>query len=177
VYGFAHQSGGTVRIQSEVGHGTTIAIFLPRSQSPVAANAPETGTQPTTRGHGTILVVEDNAEVADVTATLLTQFGYRVLRASNAAEALAQLDRNEVDLVFSDVVMPGPMDGLALARAVRTNHSNAAVLLTSGYTDLAPETVVEFPILRKPFHMAALEAAVREALQRGQHKRVVSAPA
>jgi PAS domain S-box-containing protein len=177
VYGFAHQSGGTVRIQSEVGHGTTIAIYLPRSQSPVAASVPESGAQPATRGHGTILVVEDNAEVAEVTATLLAQFGYRVLRASNAAEALAQLDCSDVDLVFSDVVMPGPMDGLALGRAVRANHPNTPVLLTSGYTDLAPEAEIEFSILRKPFHMAALEAAVRKALQRGQRQGAVSAPA
>ena len=170
VYGFAQQSGGTVRIQSELGHGTTIAIYVPRSRAPVAAKSLEAGTQPSAEAHGTVLVVEDNPEVAEVTCTLLAQFGYRVLRANNAAEALAQLDRNEVDLVFSDVVMPGSMDGLALAREVCTNHPDAAVLLTSGYTDLAQEIEVEFPILRKPFHMAALEAAVREALQRGQRQ-------
>jgi PAS domain S-box-containing protein len=177
VYGFAQQSGGTVRIQSELGHGTTIAIYLPRSRAPVAAKSLEAGTQPSAQAHGTVLVVEDNPEVAEVTCTLLSQFGYRVLRANNAAEALSQLASDDIDLVFSDVVMPGPMDGLALAREVRTSRPDVPVLLTSGYTDLAQETEVEFPILRKPFHMTALEAAVREALQRGQAEDAVSAPA
>jgi CheY-like chemotaxis protein len=113
-----------------------------------------------------VLVVEDNPDVAEVTCNLLSQFGYAVLRAANAADALAIMERSHADLVFSDVVMPGAMDGLALAHAIRASHPNTPVLLTSGYADLTPDTELEFPILRKPFHMSALEAAVREALQR-----------
>jgi PAS domain S-box-containing protein len=166
VYGFAHQSGGTVTIDSEAGRGTTISIYLPRSDGPVATEPPGDGPHPAPRGEGTILVVEDNPEVAEVTSTLLTQLGYGVLHAANAAEALERIDGNAIDMVFSDVVMPGTMNGLSLAREVRAKRPDVAVLLTSGYTDLSREAEAEFPILRKPFQAVALEKAVRSALRR-----------
>jgi PAS domain S-box-containing protein len=166
VYGFAHQSGGTVTIDSEPGRGTTITIYLPRSRKAVAPMTPAHEQRQEPAGEGTILVVEDNPAVADVTMALLTQLGYQVVRAETAAEALARLPDAAPDLVFSDIVMPGTMDGLALAREIRVRHPDVPVLLTSGYSDLPPETKIEFRILRKPFELAALEAAVREAIRR-----------
>jgi DNA-binding NtrC family response regulator len=126
-------------------------------------------TQTVRGGSGTILLVEDNSEVADVTAALLGQLGYRVVRAQNAAEALTLLDGGGIDLVFTDIVMPGPMDGLALAAEVKTRHPQIPVVLTTGYTDVAPKSEYKFAVLRKPFQMAALEKIVREALQRSRN--------
>jgi CheY-like chemotaxis protein len=162
VYGFAHQSGGDVTIASEVGRGTGITLYLPRSTRPVSADAAN-ATEPLARGHGTILIVEDNPEVANVTSTLLTQLDYQVV----VAEALALLRQNPVDMVLSDIVMPGPMNGLALAREIKARHPALPVVLTSGYSDVARTAESEFVILRKPFQLASLERAARQALQRG----------
>ncbi len=165
VYGFAHQSGGSISVESAVGRGTSITIYLPRSRRPVAEDA-ETASEPTPRGEGTILVVEDNHEVANVTSALLAQLGYRVRLAEGPEEALASLNSAPVDLVFSDIVMPGPMNGLALAREIRTRYPAIPVLLTSGYSDVARTAEREFVILRKPFQATALEQAIRQALRR-----------
>jgi len=165
VYGFANQSGGTVGVKSEVGRGTTITLCLPRSHAAVAAMAEAARPQSQRQAEGTILVVEDNPEVAEVTATLLEQIGYRVLRAENATEALAQLQEgNTVDLLFSDIVMPNGMNGIHLAQEVRERYPNIGVLLTTGYSDMAAAAETRFPILRKPFELAGLERAVREAM-------------
>ena len=165
VYGFAHQSGGGVTIESEVGQGTRITLYLPRSRRPVSAGS-EHADEPFVRGEGTILVVDDNPEVAKVTSTMLTQLGYRVVVAEGAQEALALLQQAKVDLVFSDIVMPGAMNGLALAREVKARHPALPVVLTSGYSNVAGGAEVEFVILRKPFQVAGLERVVRQALQR-----------
>src|SRR5262249_54772935 len=116
VYGFANQSAGAINVQSEVGRGTTITLYLPRSQVVVVQGPQPTGPESTPRSEGTVLVVEDNPEVGEITATLLEQIGYRVLRADNAVQALAQLEAgNAVDLLFSDIVMPNGMNGIHLA--------------------------------------------------------------
>jgi PAS domain S-box-containing protein len=167
VYGFARQSGGGVTIKSQVGEGTSITLYLPRSRRPVAAATPD-ASEPTPRGHGTILVVEDNPEVANVTSTLLTQLGYQVMQAGGANEALSLLQKTAVDLVFSDIVMPGPMNGLVLAREIKMRYPALPVVLTSGYSDVARGAESEFVILRKPFQVAALERTMREALERGR---------
>ena len=168
VYGFSHQSGGTVVATSTVGSGTAITIYLPRRHAaPVeATQAPP--TQPIVPGQGTILVVEDNAEVADVTASLVEQLGYRTIRAENATEALNVLQRGDnIDLVLSDVVMPGGMNGTALAQEIGNHYPQISVLLTSGYSDVVQAAQSQFPILRKPFQLPALEKSIREALERG----------
>jgi DNA-binding NtrC family response regulator len=103
--------------------------------------------------------------VREVTATLLEQIGYRVLRAENAADALAQLQNGpEVDLVFSDIVMPNGMNGIHLAQEVSERHPNLRVLLTTGYSEVTAAGESRFAILRKPFTLSDLERAVRDAM-------------
>ena len=165
VYGFAHQSGGTVSVTSELGRGTTISIYLARCN--VAAMAPPQLDGPKNVGiaEGTILVVEDNPEVADVSATLLEQIGYRVLRAGNAIEALERIEGGDrIDLVFSDIVMPNGMNGIHLAQELTERYPTIRVLLTTGYSDVAAAGETRFPILRKPFELPALEQAIREVM-------------
>jgi CheY-like chemotaxis protein len=119
-------------------------------------------------GQGTILVVEDNAEVADITASLVEQLGYQTARAGNAAEALNRLRRGDkVDLVLSDVVMPGGMNGIALAQEIGNHYPHIPVVLTSGYNDVVQTAQNRFAILRKPFQLSALEKSIREGLERG----------
>ncbi len=166
VHGFAHQSGGTVTIDSKVGVGTTITIYLPRSLARLAAAPDEVRALDTAApAAGTILVVEDNAEVAEVTSALLEQLGYRVVPTDSAAGALRLLTRGAArfDLVFSDIVMPG-MDGIELAREIRRLYPALPILLTSGYSDVAQTAQVQFAILRKPFELAALKSAIADAL-------------
>ena len=124
VYGFAHQSGGTVSVASEVGRGTTISLYLPRCNVGGDGDAATRRPARTSgRAEGTILVVEDNPDVADVTATLLEQIGYRVLRAGNAIEALERIEGGDrIDLVFSDIVMPNGMNGIHLAQEVTERY-------------------------------------------------------
>jgi PAS domain S-box-containing protein len=168
VYGFSHQSGGTVVATSTVGSGTTITIYLPRRQAALVETVEAPPTQPIVPGQGTVLVVEDNAEVGDVTASLVEQLGYRTMRAESATDALNLLQRGEkIDLVLSDVVMPGGMNGIALAQEIRNHYPRIPVLLTSGYSDVVQTAESQFAILRKPFQLTALEKSVREALERG----------
>ena len=172
VYGFVNQSGGVVQVKSDVGVGTTVALYLPRSHAEAAAIITTAGPQTSVRVDGTVLVVEDNPEVGNVTATLLEQIGYRVLRAENATEALAQLQRSEaVDLLFSDIVMPNGMNGIHLAQEVSARYPKMRVLLTTGYSEVAAAAEERFPILRKPFEVSALERAIRDALVGTRHRR------
>jgi PAS domain S-box-containing protein len=166
VHGFAHQSGGGVTAASEVGHGTTITVYLPRSraQRQAPAQPADAKAAPAT---GTIMVVEDNGEVAEVTAALLDQLGYRVVSAQTAAEALQRLEDNEhIDLVFSDIVMPGDMNGLGLAQEMLRRYPRIPVLLTTGYSDMMQAAAPEFALVRKPFELRQLDKAIREALQK-----------
>jgi PAS domain S-box-containing protein len=168
VYGFSHQSGGTVVATSTVGSGTTITIYLPRREAVPAKTVPAPPTQPVEAGQGTVLVVEDNAEVAEITASLVEQLGYQTLRAENAADALNRLRRGDkINLVLSDVVMPGAMNGIALAHEIANHYPEIPVVLTSGYSDVVHTAQARFMILRKPFQLSALDKAIREALERG----------
>jgi CheY-like chemotaxis protein len=118
-----------------------------------------------------ILVVEDNPEVAEVAAGMLEQLGHKVRVAANAAAAIAALrDRDPPDLVFSDIVMAGDMDGLGLARRLRAESPNLPVLLATGYSQAAERLGDEFPILRKPYRISDLNQAIGEALARSQNE-------
>jgi CheY-like chemotaxis protein len=169
VYGFSQQSGGAVVATSTIGRGTAITIYLPRKHATLVKATEVPATQSIVASDGTVLMVEDNLDVADVTASLLEQLGYRVIRSNNAMDALSRLQRGDkVMLVFSDIVMPGGMNGIALAQEIRNRFPRLPVLLTSGYSDVAPTATSQFRILRKPFQLHALEKAIREALEHAQ---------
>lgn len=157
VHGFAHQAGGTVRVASELGKGTKITILLPRKEAAPAVQGPNIVAA---NGSGTVLLVEDNPEVAAVSAGLLEQLGYTVRKVANAEAALRELELDGIDLVFSDIVMPGKMDGLGLARHLKAVRPALPILLTSGYSDAALNVRGDFPILRKPYEIHELSQAI-----------------
>ena len=157
VHGFAHQAGGTVKVASELGQGTTITILLPRREALSVTNEVRNAN---TGGSGTVLLVEDNPDVAVVSAGLLEQLGYTVRRVSNAEAALRELELDGIDLVFSDIVMPGKMDGLGLARHLKEARPGLPILLTSGYSGAALNVRGDFPILRKPYEIHELSQAI-----------------
>jgi len=114
---------------------------------------------------GTVLIVEDDSKVAEVSESLIQQIGYNTIVAADAREALDLLARQkDIVLVFTDIIMPGKMDGIQLARMERENHPNLPVLLTTGYARMAETVGGEFPILRKPYELSALARAVRSAI-------------
>ncbi|MCK1743936.1 PAS domain S-box protein [Bradyrhizobium sp. 139] len=157
VHGFAHQAGGTVRVASELGKGTTFTILLPREIATAPAGIPEAAPVP---GNGTVLLVEDNPDVAVISIGLLEQLGYRVRRVSDAESALRELEKNGVDFVFTDIVMPGKMDGLGLAHHLRQIRPGLPILLATGYSEAAADVSGVFPILRKPYEIHELSEAI-----------------
>ncbi len=163
VYGLTLQSGGTVTIASQLGNGTSVTMFLPRTHRPLSETSIAAAEPP--RGGETVLLVEDNLEVQETVGMLLDQLGYRVFRARSSAAALQLLQSGKaVDLVFSDIIMPGELDGMALARQVKEEYPDIAVLLTSGYAKAVNTREANFPILRKPYQLATLARAIRDAL-------------
>jgi PAS domain S-box-containing protein len=164
VYGLAHRSGGTVQIASEIGHGTKVTIYLPRGEAPVATPSPENASHYMATDPRTILVVEDNKDVKNVAVSLLEQLGYKTIAVESASEALDVLASGQtVNLLFTDVALPGQLDGLALARKVTDRYRTIPIVLTTGYTR-AFESDPEFPVLRKPYQMAALGRLIHQAL-------------
>ena len=157
VHGFAHQAGGTVKVASELGKGTVFSILLPRGTD---VPARETAEVVPFRGSGTVLLVEDNPDVAIVSIGLLEQLGYRVRRVPDAESALRELEQNGVDFVFSDIVMPGKMDGLTLAHHLRLIRPGLPILLATGYSEAAADVRGDFPILRKPYEIHELSEAI-----------------
>ncbi len=158
VHGFAHQSGGTVMVASEVGKGTRVTIYLPRARPKPAGTAADQRAERTTPGKA--LLVEDNPEVLQVSRALLEQLGYRVEAVSDARAALQAVDQGQFDIVLSDIVMAGAMNGLGLAREIRKRHANMPVVLATGYSNAAQEAASEFVVLRKPYQLADLSRAV-----------------
>jgi len=168
VYGFAKTAGGHVKIYSELGVGTTVKLYLPKSSDrPIM---PEPGTEIAAlrpaSGHETILVVEDDEDVAAVAAETLKELGYQVVTALNAAQALEILSGNQpVDLLFSDVIMPGGMNGAQLAVEARRIRPELKVLLTSGYTAAALSFEHGLPndlnVVGKPYQREELAKKLR----------------
>ncbi|HYH38627.1 MAG TPA: ATP-binding protein [Azospirillum sp.] len=165
VYGFATQAGGTVGLDSRPGEGTAITLYLPRSEDGTAQAAAAPAQRPQSVG-GAILLVEDSPEIGRTATTLLEGFGYSVVHAENADRALEALGNGKrFDLVFSDIVMPGSMNGLDLARRVRERFPAMPVLLTTGYSNAADTAEKEgFRLLQKPYRPEVLAEAVRELL-------------
>jgi signal transduction histidine kinase len=171
-YGFVKQSGGEIVLDSEVGRGTSVRIFLPRSAT--EAVQPEAQAEvPLFGGLETILVVEDEEDVRSSTCAILSALGYNVLEACDAAGAVALIESGRhIDLVFTDVVMPGPVSSLQLGEAVREHLPEAQILYTSGYAEgvLAHEGRVSASVhlLQKPYHPDALSARIRHLLRGGR---------
>jgi PAS domain S-box-containing protein len=164
VYGFAYRSGGATQIHSEVGSGTTVTIYLPRSHAFIDAALPEDAATYRAADSRTILVVEDNPDVKNVAVSLLEELGYRTVAVESAAEALGVLAAGQsINLVFTDVALPGELDGLALARRVTHSYGNIPIVLTTGYTKVF-DSDLEFPVLRKPYQIAALGRLIHQAL-------------
>lgn len=170
VYGFSRSSGGETRIDSELGRGTTVSLCLPRTdKTPGGAEAAQPAkTRRMARGR--VLVVEDDDGVAQMVCELLKELGYRTERCGDAEAALDRLARDGAfDLVFSDMVMPGPMDGRALAREVRVRRPDLPVVLTSGFSAAAAEAEQDgFRVLAKPYRIEALGEAIEAARGTGR---------
>jgi signal transduction histidine kinase/HAMP domain-containing protein len=168
VYGFVRQSDGYVTIESAPGVGTTVALYLPRATQMPDAEVETIQPEAILGGSEQILVVEDNEDLLEVTSETLTTFGYRVVCARNGAEAIRILESGqEIELLFSDVVMPGGMNGVELAREARRLSKGIKILLTSGYAGDVMEryqAVNEFPIIDKPFHLGDLARRLRSIL-------------
>lgn len=135
VFGFVKQTGGHITIYSEEGQGTTVRLYLPRTRQAEMANRPVPSTQTEKGNNEVILVVEDDADVRSTAVELLIGLGYKVIEAANADSALAILQCwITIDLLFTDVVMPGKLRSTELARLAKERIPNIAVLYTSGYT-------------------------------------------
>lgn len=156
VHGFAHQAGGDVILRSVLNRGTTFVIRLPRSGSCKKAED-EAYTSPSS---GTVLLVEDHPDVAQATSNLLDLLGYTVRCANNASAALTELQQGGIDIVCSDIVMPGEMDGVELARVIRDSNPSLPILLLTGYSKSASDVMQQFPVLRKPYELHELSKAL-----------------
>ena len=180
VYGFVKQSGGHVKIYSEPGEGTTVKLYLPRSMAAEdALVALDTG--PIAGGTETVLVVEDDEEVRATVVEMLGDLGYRVLKAVDAGSALSVIESGvPIDLLFTDVVMPGKLKSPELARMARERLPGIAVLFTSGYTE---NSIVHggkldagVELISKPYSREALARRIRHVLANGQQRRAVETP-
>jgi CheY-like chemotaxis protein len=176
VYGFVKQSGGHIKVYSELGQGTTMRVYLPRSrQSEDIAADVESGV--VSGGTEIVLVVEDDDEVRSTVVDMLSDLGYRVLKARDAQSALAIIESGvPIDLLFTDVVMPGPLRSPDLAIKARERIPTIAVLFTSGYTDNA---IVHggrlddgIDLLSKPYSRDALARKLRHVLRNQQQRNL-----
>ncbi|MDR6818303.1 PAS domain S-box-containing protein [Neorhizobium sp. 2083] len=172
VYGFVKQSGGHIRIYSEPGSGTTVRIYLPRSMEDEDVVA-ENGSGAASGGHETILVVEDDEAVREITVSLLAELGYRVLRARDADSGLAIVESGvPIDCLFTDVVMPGRLKSRDLAKRAKERLPHLGVLFTSGYTE---NSIVHggrldpgVNLLSKPYTREALARKIRQVIDQNR---------
>jgi CheY-like chemotaxis protein len=178
VYGFVKQSEGHIKIYSEPGQGTTVRVYLPRVRETEDV-ATEVDAGPIVGGSETVLVVEDDEDVRSTVVELLSDLGYRVLRAKDAQSALAIVESGvPIDMLFTDVVMPGPLRSPELARKARERLPEVAVLFTSGYTDNA---IVHggrldegIELLSKPYTREALARKIRHVLRNQQQQNLAA---
>jgi len=171
VFGFVKQSGGHIKIYSRAGHGTTVKLYLPQLRDGAPEQSESQLGEIATGGRAeTILVVEDNDAVRSFTADTLREFGFNILEATDASEALKILDRDRgVDLVFTDIGLPG-LNGRELAATIQRRYPGVQLLFTSGYAQMpsptATSSVAEIPLLSKPFTRAQLHKRIAEVLKR-----------
>ncbi|MBI1216369.1 MAG: response regulator [Alphaproteobacteria bacterium] len=177
VYGFIQQSGGYVHVQSEEGHGTTFRIFLPRYIAEVQEAAPSLKAKEVAGGTETILVVENDRHDRAAAREILQGMGYRTLEAASGDAALKALseEKGAIDLVFTDIVMPGKVNGIDLAKAVYNDYPGVKVLFASGYArDAMPENrrVDDRVLIGKPYNKDTLAAKVRQILDERERYHV-----
>jgi CheY-like chemotaxis protein len=166
VYGFVRQSGGEVRVQSTVGEGTTFTVYLPvanrEAEVPAAQPSAPRAHNPSLQ----VLLTEDDPSVAGITETMLKNLGHDVVRAQNAEQALQVLkSERPVDLLLSDVIMPGGVNGVELARAAVTLRPGIKVLLSSGFAGESVDRAIDegsWPFLRKPYLQDELAAHLQQ---------------
>ena len=169
VYGFVKQSNGHINIYSEEGHGTTVKLYLPAASGVPEVQAAEAGVSGVEHGDESILIVEDDALVREYVMTQIGRFGYHTMAAGNASEALAIIDGPEhVDLLFTDVIMPGGLNGRQLAIEAQKRRPDLKVLYTSGYTENAivhhGRLDAGVLLLPKPYLSSDLARMIRTAL-------------
>jgi signal transduction histidine kinase len=164
VYGFCKQSGGQATVESEPGQGTVVRLYLPSVDAPLRPEAAP-ARQAQAAWRASVLVVEDDAAVLEAVRASVAGLGYRALAARNAEEALAILRRDEpIDLLFTDIAMPGGMNGMQLARHARQLRQDIRVLLTSGYAGALAEGAEGFAVLGKPYRQAQLGETIASVL-------------
>jgi signal transduction histidine kinase/ActR/RegA family two-component response regulator len=176
VQGFARQSAGTVCIESTVGRGTSVTLYLPRTAEAPVASAAE--AEEPAAGEGTILLVDDDEEVRAVTAEMLALSGYRVLTADSAVEGIERFrrDGDRIDMLVTDLVLPDGMSGIELAETLTAQRPALPVLLITGYSEAlldAAQTGGQ-TVLTKPFGHAALARAVGQAMRRVRQERALA---
>ncbi|MCJ2127422.1 histidine kinase famiy protein [Methylobacterium sp. E-045] len=169
VYGFAKQSGGAVQIDSVEGKGTSVRLSFPAAAEDDRRPTPVVQQTADRQGTETILIVDDREDVAELARTILRDFGYTLFMARNGREALDILDSNgSVDLLFTDLIMPGGMNGIVLAREAKRRQAHLKILLTTGYAEASLERTdaggSEFDLLNKPYRRTDLIRRVRAIL-------------
>ncbi|KQT70361.1 histidine kinase [Methylobacterium sp. Leaf465] len=169
VYGFAKQSGGSVKIYSEVGHGTTVRLLFPASDQKIEDERRASQRAADRHGTETVLVVDDRPDVAETAGMILEDFGYKVIVADGPRAAIEFLDgERRIDLLFTDLIMPGGMNGVMLARAARERQPKIKVLLTTGYAEASMERSdaggTDFEIINKPYKRLELARRVRRVI-------------
>jgi PAS domain S-box-containing protein len=168
VFGFVKQSGGHINVYSEPGKGTTFRLYLPRDSTGATAAAQVQPAPPAAGGNEVILVVDDSEPIRRAVRRQLTQLGYRVVEADGPAAALEVLAREQIALLFTDVVMPGEMDGIELARIALERWPELKIILTSGFPESRVngngDSTAGLPLLSKPYRRDELARTVREIL-------------
>jgi CheY-like chemotaxis protein len=170
VHGFMKRSGGCIEISSVVNKGTTCTLFLPRLKAKTSPRSKQSIDAEYPKGNETILIVDDEEALRDIAKILLTGLGYTVLTAANGDEALKILETDtNIDLLFSDIVMPGELDGYKLATIAHKQQANLKILLTSGYAFKRDATLSQndeylTKLLAKPYSQRELALAVRHSL-------------
>jgi len=167
VYGFVRSSGGDVRIESTPGKGTTVFLLFPRSSQPLPRGNRGDGAFSRAEHDATVLIAEDDEHVATLVSEMLRELGYKSKRGATAAEVLRMIEESgPFDVVLSDMIMPGKMNGLELAQEIVRREPNLPVVLMTGYSDAAASATAEgFPLLVKPYTMEALGDVLAEALR------------
>jgi CheY-like chemotaxis protein len=169
VYGFIRQSGGAIRLYSEVGYGTTATIYLPLAGEPAKEETLAPAPWADERLGGTALVVDDEADLLDLADAYLAELGYTVIRAEDPAAALAAIERcDEIDLMITDIIMPGALNGIELADRVRKLRPEIRIIFTSGFPAeaLAERSgkLENGPLLHKPYLRAEFADMVRKSM-------------